>query len=396
LDAVSTATSTRTGVTAAGGFRAAGLAAGIKGDGALDLALLAADRPVPVAAVFTTSLAAAPPVELDRHRVASGVARAVIVNSGCANAATGRAGLEDAVTMTAGVAAALGCADDDVLVCSTGVIGSRLPLDRITAAIPALVAGMGADAGAGLAAATAIMTTDSVPKQAVAHGDGWVVGGMAKGAGMLRPDMATMLAFLTTDAVVGSSTLAGALGEAVATTFNCLDVDGCQSTNDSTILMASGDSGITPDPAGFAAAVRQVCAALTRQLAADAEGASKVVTIEVRGAADDAAARRLGKAVADSALVRAAFHGADPNWGRVLGALGVAGVPLDQTRVDIGFAGHQVCRGGVASGFDDRVVSAAIAGDFTMSIGVGEGPGLATIVTTDLTPDYVRFNSDRS
>lgn len=393
---MSTATSTRTGVTAAGGFRAAGLAAGIKGDGALDLALLAADRPVPVAAVFTTSLAAAPPVELDRHRVASGVARAVIVNSGCANAATGRAGLEDAVTMTAGVAAALGCADDDVLVCSTGVIGSRLPLDRITAAIPALVAGMGADAGAGLAAATAIMTTDSVPKQAVAHGDGWVVGGMAKGAGMLRPDMATMLAFLTTDAVVGSSTLAGALGEAVATTFNCLDVDGCQSTNDSTILMASGDSGITPDPAGFAAAVRQVCAALTRQLAADAEGASKVVTIEVRGAADDAAARRLGKAVADSALVRAAFHGADPNWGRVLGALGVAGVPLDQTRVDIGFAGHQVCRGGVASGFDDRVVSAAIAGDFTMSIGVGEGPGLATIVTTDLTPDYVRFNSDRS
>jgi glutamate N-acetyltransferase/amino-acid N-acetyltransferase len=153
---------------------------------------------------------------------------------------------------------------------------------------------------------------------------------------------------------------------------------------------------MTPDPAGFAAAVRQVCAALTRQLAADAEGASKVVTIEVRGAADDAAARRLGKAVADSALVRAAFHGADPNWGRVLGALGVAGVPLDQTRVDIGFAGHQVCRGGVASGFDDRVVSAAIAGDFTMSIGVGEGPGLATIVTTDLTPDYVRFNSDRS
>jgi glutamate N-acetyltransferase / amino-acid N-acetyltransferase len=283
-----------------------------------------------------------------------------------------------------------------VLVCSTGVIGTRLPMDVILAAVPGLVDDLDSTPGAGEAAAEGIMTTDSVPKQAVAEGDGWVIGGIAKGAGMIRPDMATMLAFLTTDAVIETDTMRPMLTEAVATTFNCLNIDGCQSTNDTVILMASGASGVEPDPELFASALEGVCADLALQMAIDAEGASKVVTIEVTGAATRGAARRLGMQVADSALVRSAFHGADPNWGRILGALGVAGVPLDQSQVNIRIEGTLVCSGGVAADYDDDAVSRLMTEGFEIEIEVGDGHGSATIVTTDLTPDYVRFNSDRS
>lgn len=360
------------------------------------MSLLVADEAVPTVAVFTRSQAPAPHVDLDRRRLISGRARAVVVNSGCANAATGAAGLADAEAMSAGVAVELDCDSDHVLVCSTGVIGTRLPMDAIMAAIPGLVADLDTDAAHGEAAAHGIMTTDSVPKQAISEGRGWTIGGMSKGAGMVRPDMATMLAFLTTDAVLDVEAMQPILAEAVANTFNCLDIDGCQSTNDTVILMASGVSGVTPDHELFSAALEAVCGDLVRQMARDAEGATKVVAIEVSGAASREDARRLGRQVADSALVRAAFHGADPNWGRVLGALGSAEVALDQSQVAICFAGVPVCSGGVAVDVDEPAVVRAMAGDFEVYISVGEGDGAATVITTDLTPDYVRFNSDRS
>ena len=389
-------TNLATGVTAASGFEAAGTACGIKKTGAHDLSLLVADTVVPTVGVFTTSLAAAPPVELNRRRLISGRARAIIINSGIANAATGEPGMNDAIAVGSALAALLDCAEEEVLVCSTGVIGPRIPVDTIVSALTGLVDDLDTDPAHAEEAARGIMTTDSVPKQAVAEGDGWVIGGMAKGAGMVRPDMATMLAFLTTDAVLDADRMRPMLAAAVAETFNCLNVDGCQSTNDSVILMASGASGVVPEDDMFAAALRGICADLAMQLAQDAEGASKVVTIEVTGAADAASARALGMQVADSALVRSAFHGADPNWGRVLGALGVAGVPLDQSQVAIEFAGVPVCKNGVGVPVDEDTVSQLMSGDFELSISVGDGPGEASIVTTDLTPDYVRFNADRS
>jgi glutamate N-acetyltransferase/amino-acid N-acetyltransferase len=384
------------GVTAAVGFRSSGAAIGIKTSGAPDVALLAADRAVPAVAVFTSSQTAAPPVELGRARLGSGSLRAVIVNSGIANAGPGTRGMAAAIEVGAAVAEALGCDEDDVLVCSTGVIGPRIPVERIVASVSTLVESLGSGAAHDEQAARGIMTTDSVPKRATAVGDGWVIGGMAKGAGMLRPDMATMLAYLTTDALVDVDVMRPMLGRTVATTFNCLNVDGCQSTNDTVVLMASGDSGVRPDLELFEAALEAVCGDLAWQMASDAEGATKVVTIELSGAVDDASARKLGMQIADSSLVRSAFHGADPNWGRVLGALGAAGVAIDQQTVEISFAGVPVCSGGVAVGADEDAVHQLMAGDFEVVVSVGDGPGRTTVVTTDLTPDYVRFNADRS
>ncbi|MEX2278966.1 MAG: bifunctional glutamate N-acetyltransferase/amino-acid acetyltransferase ArgJ [Acidimicrobiia bacterium] len=382
-------------VVAAKGFRAAGLAAGIKRSG-LDMALIAADEPVPSAAVFTTSLTAAPPVEVSRAHLASGRIQAIVVNSGAANAGTGEAGVTDAEAMAHAVAVELGCEPTDVAVCSTGPIGGRLPTDRILAAIPRLVADLGDDDGHALAAAGGILTTDSVEKTASTSGRDWIVGGMAKGAGMVRPDMATMLAFLTTDAVATTETLQGILTSVVDTTFNALNIDGCQSTNDTVILMASGASQIEPSPSELANAVEEVCRSLALQMARDAEGASKVVTIEVSGAADDESARRIGMRVADSALVRSSFYGADPNWGRILAALGVTGEKVDQGEVRISYEGTLVCSGGVASPFAEAELSSRLVGDFTVGIGVGGGDGYAVVTTTDLTPDYVIFNGERS
>ncbi|MEX2654816.1 MAG: bifunctional glutamate N-acetyltransferase/amino-acid acetyltransferase ArgJ [Acidimicrobiia bacterium] len=382
-------------VVAAKGFRAAGLAAGIKRSG-LDMALIAADEPVPAAAVFTTSLTAAPPVEVSRAHLASGRIQAIVVNSGAANAGTGEAGVSDAEAMAEAVAVELGCDPADVAVCSTGPIGGRLPTERILAAIPRLVADLGDDDGHASAAAGGILTTDSVEKTASTSERDWTVGGMAKGAGMVRPDMATMLAFLTTDAVATTETLQAILTPAVDSTFNALNIDGCQSTNDTVILMASGASQIEPSPSELANAVEEVCRSLALQMARDAEGASKVVTIEVSGAADDVSARRIGMRVADSALVRSSFYGADPNWGRILAALGVTGEKIDQGEVRISYEGTLVCSGGVALPFADAELSSRLVGDFTVGIGVGGGDGYAVVTTTDLTPDYVIFNGERS
>ncbi len=384
------------GVTAAGGFTANGVSSGIKEGSALDLALVTAGVVVPAAAVFTRSLTAAPSVVASRERAAAGRTRGVVLNSGCANAGTGEAGRAAAERMAAAAAGALGAAPDEVLVCSTGPIGRVLPVDRIELAMPALAGGLGSTAEHGLAAASAIMTTDSVPKQAGSTADGYTVGGMAKGAGMIRPDMATMLSVLTTDAEADHALLARILRDAVDTTFNCLNVDGCQSTNDTVVLLASGTSGVRPDPEELAARVEDTCRELVRAMAADAEGASKVVTLRLSGAGSAADARRLGMAVADSALVRSSFFGADPNWGRVFGALGVAGVPLDPSAVSIAYEGVEICSGGVGLAVDEDALSARLTGDFSVDVRVGDGPGAAEIVTTDLTPDYVRFNGERS
>ncbi|GIU93232.1 MAG: arginine biosynthesis bifunctional protein ArgJ [Acidimicrobiia bacterium] len=383
-------------VVAPAGFVAGGVASGIKPEG-LDLALIDAGAPVTTAAVFTTSRTAAPPVLLGKERVRRGALRAVLVNSGCANAGTGAAGLEDARKMAASAAAVLGCPEEEVLVSSTGPIGSRLPLDLIGAALPELVAGAGSTPAHGLACAEAIMTTDSVPKTAVRHGTGFTVGGVAKGAGMLRPDMATMLAYLTTDAQVPTAAHARRiLADAVGVTFNCLNVDGCQSTNDTVVLMANGASGVSPDPEELAEAVLEVCRDLTWQLARDAEGATKVVTIDVVGAASHGDARRIALAVADSALVRSSFYGADPNWGRVLAAVGVAGPAVAAEDVDIDYLDVPVCRSGAGVPFDEDLLASLLGGDFGIRIRVGDGPGACQVITTDLTPDYVRFNGERS
>jgi glutamate N-acetyltransferase/amino-acid N-acetyltransferase len=383
-------------VVAARGFRAAGIEAGIKPDGP-DVAVIIADRPARAAGVFTQNLAAAPPVLVSRDHVADGRASAIVVNSGCANAATGARGRADARTMARIAADALSVEPTDVLVCSTGTIGPHLPMQQIEAGIEAAVSAAGSTPAHGTAAATAILTTDSVTKEATFVGDGWVVGGMAKGAGMLRPDLATMLAFITTDADIAASELDTALVTAVDGSFNSLNVDGCESTNDTVLVLASGDSGVRPEQGEFEAALGAVCRDLAMAMARDAEGASRLVTIAVSGARDDATARRLGRIVADSALVRASFFGGDPNWGRVLGALGSARSDVDIERVAIAYNGVTVAAEGVGVDHDEAsLLDDCAEGDLALSVAVGGGPGTATIITTDLTPDYVVFNGERS
>jgi len=379
-------------VTAAQGFIAGGTASGIKPDGSLDLALVDAGQPVAAAAVFTANTAAAPPVHLSRRHVADGSARAVVLTSGCANAATGAEGMAAAQRVAELVADQLGCEATDVIVCSTGPIGTVLPTDRVAEGLTRLK--MSREGAAD--AARAILTTDSRPKESTARGQGWVVGGMAKGAGMIRPDMATMLAVVTTDARLDSSALDRAFRRAVARSFNALDIDGCESTNDTVVLLASGMSGVQPDEEAFEEVLEKVCRDLARQMAEDAEGASRVVTIELTGAADDATALALARAIADSALVRSSFYGADPNWGRLLAAMGATRLPLDPDAVTIAYAGVVVADKGMDAGADADLLTERLEDDFIVSIRVGDGLGRCELLTTDLTPDYVAFNGERS
>lgn len=384
-------------VLAPRGFMAAGVAAGIKQDGVLDLAVVVAQTAVPTAAVFTTNMAAAAPVRLSRRHIsARRSARTVVLNSGCANAATGERGRAVAELTANRTAELLSCAPEEVLVCSTGTIGTHIAPEAITAGVAEAIAEMGTTEAHGDAAARAIMTTDSVPKEIVVDGGGFTVGGMAKGAGMIRPDMATMLAVLTTDAVVAAPVLDAALRVAVDHSFHGLNVDGCPSTNDTVVALASGASGITPEPESLAAALTGAAVELARMIAADAEGASRVVTIAVTGAVDDHAARSIGRSVADSALVRSAFHGADPNWGRIVAALGEVDEEVDFDDLSIAFEGTTVTRRGTGVGADEDALSATMGGDFGVTVCVGVGPGTARVFTTDLTPDYVSFNAERS
>lgn len=385
-------------ITAPIGFATTGVAAGIKPTGIADLALVVGSPATIGAAVFTTNQAAAAPVILSRQHLAHGPqTRAVLLNSGCANAGTGEAGMASARASAAVVAQSVGCSTEDVLVCSTGGIGTTLPVSRVLNGVAIAVPKIGTTPQDATAAATAIMTTDTVPKESTHTTAGFTVGGMAKGAGMMRPDMATMLVVLTTDAVVEPAVLDQALRTAVDGSFHALNIDGCPSTNDTVILLASGDSEVRPEPDVFTEAVSTVCWDLANQLAADAEGASRVVMIDVVGAVDDAEARRAGRLVADSALVRAAFFGGDPNWGRLLGALGATDVKFDPSEFGIAYEGIDIARDGVAVAHDAQALHQAIAaGDFSVTMTVGSGAGKARVITTDLTPDYVNFNAEYS
>lgn len=385
-------------VTVAAGFTAAGVTCGVKAPAALDLTLVVG-RPGTIAAgMLTLNRAAAAPVALSRAHLASESSiRAIVLNSGCANAATGVPGDAAALEMAETVARRIGCAPSEVLVASTGTIGTPLPVIRVTAGIDDAAARLATGALVDRAAAMAIMTTDTVPKLAMASADGVTVGGMAKGAGMVRPDMATMLVVLTTDADVDAPILDSVLRTAVDESFHCLNIDGCSSTNDGVFLLASGASDTVVGEQALGGLVSKVCRDLAYQLAADAEGASRVVTINVNGAVDNDVARHVGRSVADSDLVRAAFYGGDPNWGRIVGALGAAGVAYEPADVSVGYAGVTVAAGGTAADFDETGLLDRLAtGDFVVDLSIGGGPGRAEVLTTDLTPEYVTFNSERS
>ncbi|MFD3545594.1 bifunctional glutamate N-acetyltransferase/amino-acid acetyltransferase ArgJ [Streptomyces sp. NPDC058655] len=377
-------------VTAAQGFLASGVAAGIKQSGEADLALVVNRGPSRAAAgVFTTNRVQAAPVRWSREVLADGRVCAVVLNSGGANACTGPSGAEDTRVTAEHTARAVGADAGEIAVCSTGLIGVPLPMDRITAGIGAAAAHLSPDGGED--AAVAIKTTDSVHKTAVVYGPGWTVGGMAKGAGMLAPGLATMLVVLTTDADVDAAALDRALRDAVRTTFDRVDSDGCTSTNDTVLLLASGASGVTPDGDGFAGAVRAVCLDLARQLVADAEGASKEIEVAVVGAASEADAVEVARSVARNNLLKCALHGEDPNWGRVLSAIGTTSAVFDPDRLDVAINGVWVCRDGAAGEPRDKVDMSAR--EITVTIDLRAGDESAVVWTNDLTAEYVHENS---
>lgn len=384
-------------VTAALGFQATGLHCGIKAAGVLDLAIIRAAAPATAAAVFTKSSTAAPTVAHGREVIADGTLQALVVASGCANAGTGAAGLAAVERVVDHASGALDVASGHLMVSTTGPIGPVLPDELVAAGVTSGVGALKDEDSAGTAAARAIMTTDSKAKEAMRVGEGYIIGGMAKGAGMVRPDMATMLAYVTTDASVERDLLERALASAVDVTFNCLNIDGCQSTNDTVVVMASGATSATPSEEEFTQLLTDVCRDLVIQMASDAEGASRVVTLEITGAESDAEAREVGKAIADAALVRASFYGGDPNWGRLLAAAGAGGTAISADDVSVSYNGVWIAEGGVGVEYDEPALLDELAsGDFTIDMSVGQGVGEATIVTTDLTPEYVVFNGERS
>jgi glutamate N-acetyltransferase / amino-acid N-acetyltransferase len=377
-------------VTTPGGFRASGVAAGIRSGDGPDVALVVNDGPLQSAAgVFTRNRFAAAPVLWSQQVLASGEVAAVILNAGGANACTGPEGFQDTHATAEHVAAVLGCGAGEVAVCSTGLIGVRLPLDRLLAG--ATAAAKALTAFGGDAAARSVMTTDTVPKQAVYGGLGWSVGGFAKGAGMLAPELATMLVVLTTDAVADATSLDTALRTSTAMTFDRLDSDGCMSTNDTVLLLASGASGVTPSQDELAAAVQSVCADLARQLLADAEGASKDIRIDVTGAATESDAVVAARSVARSNLFKCAVHGEDPNWGRVLSAVGTTSVTFEPHRVDVTINGVIVARRGAAGA--DRSLVDLSGRQVVVAIDLGAGDATASVWTNDLTAAYVHENS---
>lgn len=405
----------RGGVTAARGFRAAGVHAGFRKDPErFDLALVAADEPCACAAVFTQNVFCSAPVTVSREHlegVGYGTARAVVVNSGNANAATGEPGLE-AARETARIAGdAVGCPATEVLVASTGVIGVHLPMDPFGRGLPAAAAALSAEGGAD--AACAIMTTDTCSKEAAVtfSGDGigydgctFAVGGMAKGSGMIMPNMATMIAVLTTDAPIAAPALHAALVRAVGRSFNKVTVDSDTSTNDSCFLLASGDAapaGSAPfDPSGpafarFEAALVEVCETLARKMAADGEGASRLVTVQVTGAASDADADLAGRAVANSPLVKTAICGHDANWGRIAMAIGKSGAAFRQEDAAIEIMGLPVCRGGLTVAFDeDEALRRFEEPEIVIDIDLGAGEAKTTVWTCDFTHEYITINGD--
>ncbi len=377
--------------TAAKGFRAAGVVAGLKSSGRPDLALVVNDGPrFAAAGVFTTNRVKAAPVRWTQELLYEGRSpRAVLLNSGGANACTGPDGLADTELAARRVGALVGLLPEDVAVCSTGLIGVRLPMDRVLAGIDAAFTRLSPDGGD--EAALAIMTTDSVPKTAVRQGSGFTIGGMAKGAGMLAPGLATMLVVITTDADLAPEQLDVALRAATGRSFDRIDSDGCMSTNDTVLLFASGASGVTPPEGEFTDLLEQVCAELALKLIGDAEGSTKDVRIHVSAAASEAAAIDVARAVSRSNLLKCAITGEDPNWGRVLAAIGTTDAMFDPDEIDVAINGIWVCRNGMAG--DDRNLVDMSGRQVTITISLRAGDAEGTLWTNDLTAMYVHENS---
>ncbi|SIS41218.1 glutamate N-acetyltransferase [Corynebacterium appendicis CIP 107643] len=382
-----------TGVTAPAGFSAAGVTAGIKQSGKPDMALVVNNGPrFDAAAVTTRNKVVAAPVKVTRDALNNGTLTAVVYNSGNANACNGRQGDLDAAEMQEATARELGVKPSEVAVCSTGLIGDLLPMDTIRAGISKLGENLGDN---GNLAAEAILTTDLVAKEAIVSRDGWSVAGMAKGVGMMAPSLATMLVCITTDAVVSSAVLDSALRDASGETFNTLDIDGATSTNDTVVAMASGASSVQPTSQEFAEAVTELCEELSRLLQADAEGVTKRVVITVEGTADNAQALNAARTIGRDNLVKCAMFGSDPNWGRVLAAVGMADAEMDPEKITVSFNGTPVCIDSTgAPGARDVDLSGADV-EVLVDLGTG-GPGRASVRTTDLSYSYVEINSEYS
>jgi glutamate N-acetyltransferase / amino-acid N-acetyltransferase len=376
-------------VTAAKGFEAAGVTAGLKSSGGLDFALVVNRGPLATAAaVFTSNRSKANPIIWSQQAIADGTASAIVLNSGGANCFTGAQGFQVTHSTAEAVAFALGISSGDVLVCSTGLIGDQLPLDKVLAGVELAAAALGDH---GEEASLAIMTTDSKPKRSVKQGTGYTVGGMAKGAGMLAPGLATMLVVITTDVVLSSAELDIALRKATRVSFDRLDSDGCMSTNDQVSLLASGASGVEPELDAFTEVLTAVCLDLAEQLQGDAEGASHDIRIEVVGAASDDDAVEVGRSVARNNLFKAAVFGNDPNWGRVLAAIGTTDAAFDPYDVDVSMNGVRVCHAGAPDRPRTDVDLSPRRVDLTIDLKSGQHT--ATILTNDLTHDYVHENS---
>jgi len=379
-------------VTAAKGFVAGGLASGIKESGDPDLSLVATDDrvSVPAAAVFTSNLAQAAPVQISKAHLADGHAAAVILSSGNANAATGGQGRKDALRMCELTGAGIRVATSEVLVCSTGLIGIPMPMRALESGIPKLCGTLTIE-GSG-DAAQAMLTTDTVRKEATSAAGNAIVGGMAKGAAMLSPAMATMLAVLTTDAAVDPAGLQQSLARAVSETFDCLSVDGCRSTNDTVIVLANGRAGAV-DATALTDALTDVCGSLAEQMARDAEGDTKIVRIRVVGARTQGEARVAARAVANSQLVQCSLNGADAYWGRVLSELGASGAFIDPEQVDISYNGVTVCRDGIACAHDEAALATHMAGrEIEILCDLRLAHGEAIVLTTDLSHAYIDEN----
>jgi glutamate N-acetyltransferase/amino-acid N-acetyltransferase len=385
------------GVCATPGIRAAGVTAGLKPSGALDLALVAADHAVAAAATLTRNRVRAAPVEVTARHVADGRAQAVLLNAGSANVCTGPDGLQLAERSAEIVAEHLGCAPADVLLCSTGVIGKAIPAEPFLAGIPEAVGALSRDGAS--RAAKAIMTTDLVAKEvAVRVDDGTgacVVGSMAKGSGMIAPAMATMLCVVTTDAPISGPVLRATLKDVVARTFGRISVDGCMSTNDTVIVLATGTADRPPSLSAFKAAMMHVCGQLAEQIVRDGEGATKLLRIRVTGARSEQDAVTIGRAIGSSALVQTALAGGDPNWGRIIAAMGASDAEFEPQRVAITFGGVTVCRFGVATSFDPGQAAAMLRGaEVHLTVDLGMGREEATFLTCDLNHGYITINAE--
>jgi glutamate N-acetyltransferase/amino-acid N-acetyltransferase len=384
------------------GFRFAGIHAGIKPDAARkDLALVVSDRPAAAAGVYTTNLVCAAPVKVCRKRTPSDKSRAIVINSGNANACTGDGGIKDAEEITASVAESIGASPDQVLMCSTGVIGHRLPMSPFRTGVPKLAAALLPDGQGFDAAADAIMTTDTRRKVAVrtidVGGKPIRIAGFCKGAAMIGPNMATMLAFVVTDLHAPAAALGPLLSAAVDKSFHCVGVEGHTSTNDTVLLMANGASGVSlASVPEFGNVLAEVCEELSRQIAEDAEGATKLVKIEVRGAADDAGARKIARTIAESALVKTALFGNDPNWGRIVSAAGYAGVPFKEEETSLKVNGSLLFENGAPTRFDKAAEGERLRAsrDVAVDLSVGNGQGFCRFWTCDLSYDYVRLNAE--